>query len=131
MRLTNTSASPASSTPTFFARIEVEMQRRSAQLAALSLVIIADGASWIWDRVADLPERGQQVWHILDFWHACEHLATIARWLYGEGLRTLRGDLQALARQCCATVAAPRCDRRTHDAARQRRVPGAACRHPR
>ena len=69
----------------FFARIEVEMQRRSAHLAALSLVIIADGASWIWDRVADLAERGQQVWHILDFWHACEHLATIARWLYGEG----------------------------------------------
>ena len=69
----------------FFPRIEVEMQRRSAQLAALTLVIIGDGAGWIWDRVSDLAERGQKVWHILDFWHACEHLATIARLLHGEG----------------------------------------------
>ena len=37
--------SPASSTPTsFFPRIEVEMQRRSAQPATLPPVIIADGA---------------------------------------------------------------------------------------
>lgn len=86
VRLTNTSCvTGIEHADAFFARIEVEMQRRSAQLAALNLVIIADGASWIWDRVADLAERGQQVWHILDFWHACEHLATIARWLYGEG----------------------------------------------
>ena len=85
VRLTNTSCvTGIEYADAFFARIEVEMQRRSAQVAALSLVIIADGASWIWDRGADLAERGQQVWHILDFWHACEHLATIARWLYGE-----------------------------------------------
>ena len=69
----------------FFPRIEVEMQRRSAHLATLVLVVIADGASWIWERVADLAENGQKVWHILDFWHACEHLATIGRMLYGDG----------------------------------------------
>ena len=69
----------------FFPRIEVEMQRRSAQLATLPLVIIADGAGWIWDRVDTLVEGGQQVWHILDFWHACEHLAKISRLLYGDG----------------------------------------------
>ena len=34
---------------------------------------------------ADLAENGQKVWHILDFWHACEHLARIGRLLYGEG----------------------------------------------
>ena len=69
----------------FFPRIEVEMQRRSAHLATLVLVVIADGASWIWERLADLAENGQKVWHILDFWHACEHLATIGRLLYGDG----------------------------------------------
>ena len=69
----------------FFPRIEVEMQRRSAHLATLILVVIADGAAWIWDRVADLAGNGQEVWHILDFWHACDHLATIGRLMYGDG----------------------------------------------
>ena len=86
VRLTNASCvTGIKHVDAFFGCIEVEMQRRSAQLAALSLVNIADGASRMWIRVADLAERGQQVWHILGFWHACEHLATIARWLYGEG----------------------------------------------
>ena len=86
VRLTNTSCvTGIEHADQFFPRIEVEMQRRSAKLAALTLVIIADGAAWIWDRVADLAESGQQVWHILDFWHACEHLATIARLLHGDG----------------------------------------------
>ena len=69
----------------FFPRIEVEMSRRSAHLAALVLVILGDGAHWIWDRVAELAEPGQKVWHILDFWHACDHLGTIGKVLYGEG----------------------------------------------
>ena len=86
MRLTNTSCvTGIEHADAFFPRIEVEMQRRSAQVAALSLVIIGDGAGWIWDRVADLAERGQKVWHILDFWHACDHLAKIARSLHGDG----------------------------------------------
>ena len=69
----------------FFPRIEVEMSRRSRNLSALLLVILGDGASWIWDRVADLAEPGQKVWYILDFWHACDHLAKIGKKLYGEG----------------------------------------------
>ena len=69
----------------FFPRIEVEMSRRSGDLSTLLLVILGDGASWIWDRVADLAEPGQKVWHILDFWHACDHLAKIGKKLYGEG----------------------------------------------
>ena len=86
VRLTNTSCvTGIEHADAFFPRIEVEMQRRSAQVAALSLVIIGDGAGWIWDRVADLAERGQKVWHILDFWHACDHLAKIARSLHGDG----------------------------------------------
>ena len=69
----------------FFPRIEVEMSRRSGNVGALVLVVLGDGASWIWDRVADLAESGQKVWHILDFWHACDHLGKIGKELYGEG----------------------------------------------
>ena len=69
----------------FFPRIEVEMRRRSREVGTLILVILGDGASWIWDRVADLAEAGQRVWHILDFWHACDHLVKIGKVLYGEG----------------------------------------------
>ena len=68
----------------FFPRIEVEMSRRSHRVAALVLVILGDGASWIWARAADLAESGQKVWYILDFWHACDHLAKISKTLYGE-----------------------------------------------
>ena len=68
----------------FFPRIEVEMSRRSRTVAALVLVILGDGAGWIWDRVSDLAEAGQRVWHILDFWHACDHLVKIGKALYGE-----------------------------------------------
>ena len=68
----------------FFPRIEVEMSRRSHKVAALVLVILGDGASWIWARAADLAESGQKVWYILDFWHACDHLAKISKTLYGE-----------------------------------------------
>lgn len=71
----------------FFARIEVEMSRRSAALGSLRLVVLGDGAAWIWDRVADLGEVAQKVWQILDFWHACDHLSAIAKELYGEGSR--------------------------------------------
>ena len=86
VRLTNTSyVTGIEHADQFFPRIEVEMQRRNAQLATLTLVIIADGAAWIWERVATLAESGQQAWHILDFWHACDHLAKLSRLLYGEG----------------------------------------------
>ena len=125
VRLTNTSCvTGIEHADQFFPRIEVEMQRRNAQLATLTLVIIADGAAWIWDRVATLAESGQQVWHILDFWHACDHLAKLSRLLYGRGQRPLQGVLQALARHA-ARESRRRGDRGTHDAARQWRVPDA------
>ena len=32
----------------------------------------------------DLAAGGLRVWYILDFWHACEHLAEASRSVYGE-----------------------------------------------
>ncbi len=92
----------------FFPRIEVEMSRRSAHLAALVLVILGDGAHWIWDRVSQLSEPGQKVWHILDFWHACDHLGKIGKVLYGEGSEQFKRSFKRwrslLRKGCVAAV---------------------------
>ena len=62
---------------------ELQVKRNITGTATFQIICCAQ--HMIWDRVADLAESGQQVWHILDFWHACEHLAMIGRLLYGEG----------------------------------------------
>ena len=108
VRLTNTTyVTGIEHADQFFPRLEVEMQRRSAQLATLTLVIIVDGAGWIWDRVAPLAEAGQRVWHILDFWHACDHLAKISRLLFRDGSDRCK-ECSSAGAACSATVAAPR-----------------------
>lgn len=49
--------------------------------AAKERIVIADGADWIWNEVRDhLPEATK----IIDYWHACEHIHSLARALYGE-----------------------------------------------
>ena len=91
----------------FFPRIEVELSRRSEQVAALVLVILGDGASWIWERVGTLAESGQKVWQILDFWHACEHLGKIGKVLYGEGSEQFKRAFKrwrSLLRQGCVAA---------------------------
>ncbi len=44
------------------------------------VVIVGDGAKWIWNRAAMFPKRCE----ILDFWHAAEHAWDTARILYGQ-----------------------------------------------
>jgi hypothetical protein len=45
------------------------------------VVIIGDGAEWIWNRATMFVRRCE----ILDFWHALEHAWEFARLCYGEG----------------------------------------------
>jgi len=45
------------------------------------VVIVGDGAEWIWNRTAMFVNRCE----ILDFWHALEHAWDFARAYYGEG----------------------------------------------
>ena len=47
-----------------------------------NLSVIADGAEWIWN-AADIRFPGHR--GILDIFHACEHLGTAAKTLFGEG----------------------------------------------
>src|ERR1700674_3834437 len=45
------------------------------------VVIVGDGAEWIWHRATMFVRR----WEILDFWHALEHAGEFARLRYGQG----------------------------------------------
>lgn len=47
------------------------------------VVIIGDGAEWIWNRATMFSRRCE----ILDFWHAVEHAWQFARLRFGEGSR--------------------------------------------
>jgi hypothetical protein len=67
----------------FGGRVFVEMERRSRNLDTVELVLIADGATWIWDRAAELSNG--RIIEILDFYHACEHVSQTAKLLFGEG----------------------------------------------
>ena len=49
------------------------------------VVIVGDGARWIWDEVA--ASFGGERTAIIDWCHAAEHLGTVATALFGEGIR--------------------------------------------
>jgi hypothetical protein len=78
----------------FAARFGAEVARRGGLavvgwhgthqgVAALRpVVVLGDGAKWIWVTVAD---QFGTVTEIVDFYHACEHLSTVAGLLYGAG----------------------------------------------
>ena len=61
-------------------RLHWEALRRGLGRAKWILVV-GDGAAWIWNVVAD---RWAQAQELLDFYHASEHLWELGRALYGE-----------------------------------------------
>lgn len=67
----------------FFPRVWAEMNRRAVNRPGVECVFLADGANWIWDRVCTIAPAGSVL--ILDFFHACEHVSTLCKELYGEG----------------------------------------------
>lgn len=48
---------------------------------ATVVVVVGDGAEWIWNRATMFVNRCE----ILDFWHALEHAWEFARLRYGQG----------------------------------------------
>lgn len=69
---------------TFFERMYVEMKRRGLDENAPRVVFVNDGAPWIMNRIADLIGTHDFV-SILDYYHATEHVALVAKTLYKEG----------------------------------------------
>jgi hypothetical protein len=74
-----------------------------------TLVVIADGARWIWKRVAEWVAhcglRAEQVYEVVDFYHVVEHRGTVAKarsdwtegarqaWVKTQRRRLLKGSL--------------------------------------
>jgi hypothetical protein len=69
----------------FGERLYVAAAQAGVALAG-EVVVIGDGAEWIWNLAAHHYPGATQ---IVDYWHACEHIHDLARHLYGEG--DLRG----------------------------------------
>jgi hypothetical protein len=76
-------------------QMHAEALRRGLGQAASALVI-ADGAVWIW-RLAD--DRWPAARQRLDFYHAVQHLAAVARALFGEDKAQLKAWLRPLVKQ--------------------------------
>jgi hypothetical protein len=66
---------------TIYARLYAQLRELGWVGAHTMVVIVGDGAEWIWNRAKMFVRRCE----ILDFWHAVEHAWAFARLNYGEG----------------------------------------------
>jgi len=64
-----------------FHRLYAQLRELGWLGANTMVVIVGDGAEWIWNRATWFIHRCE----ILDFWHALEHAWDFARLRYGEG----------------------------------------------
>jgi hypothetical protein len=64
-----------------FHRLYAQLRELSWLAPDTMVVIVGDGAEWIWNRATWFVRRCE----ILDFWHAVEHAWAFAHLRYGEG----------------------------------------------
>ena len=64
-----------------FHRLYAQLRELGWLGAKTTVVIVGDGAEWIWNRATWFPNRCE----ILDFWHVLEHAWIFARLRYGDG----------------------------------------------
>lgn len=64
-----------------FARLYAQLRELGWVGAQTVVVIVGDGAEWIWNRASLFVRRCE----ILDFWHAVEHAWGFAQLRYGQG----------------------------------------------
>jgi len=79
----------------FLRRVYVELVRRGLWQAQ-EVVLVADGATWIWDRLPGLVPQGTKKVEILDFYHAAENLQKAVTAVYGEGSEAGRKQFEVL-----------------------------------
>lgn len=61
----------------------LEAVKRGAELAE-EIIILGDGASWIWNRITPMF-RKQQVTEVVDFYHASEYIWDVGKAKWGQG----------------------------------------------
>ena len=76
-------------------RLYAEALRRGLNQAR-QVYVVADGAVWIWNIVAD---RFGEATGVLDFYHASQHLWAVAHELFGEGSAEARAWIEPLLHQ--------------------------------
>src|SRR5437879_13916067 len=69
---------------------------RRGLLQAELVLIVADGAAWIWNLAGGRFKGAREV---LDFYHAAEHLWTVANTVFGSGTAAAKGWVQPLISQ--------------------------------
>jgi hypothetical protein len=78
----------------FWARLTREVSRAGLGRGVQTVVVLADGAAWIWQQARDrLGLPGVAVVEIVDFYHASEHLSTVADAVFGPGTAHARAWL--------------------------------------
>ena len=78
---------------TIFAGLYAQLRELGWVGAHTMVVIVGDGAEWIWNRSKMFVRRCE----ILDFWHALEHAWGFARLHYGEGSQQADRWIQQIA----------------------------------
>lgn len=76
-------------------RLYAEAERRGFQ-EAKRVVMIGDGAPWIWNLA---EEHFPGAIQLLDYYHAAEHLGTLAKALFPEGNKNRKPWLKALTKK--------------------------------
>ena len=70
----------------FWPRVMREVARAGWGRGVRTVVVLGDGADWIWRQArCQLRRAGVEVVEVLDFYHACEHLAAAAAAVFGAG----------------------------------------------
>jgi hypothetical protein len=91
--------------------------------AARRILFVADGATWIWNRIPKLIRalelKAEQVQQLIDFWHAVEYLGKIAdskhlkgsrrkRWVTTQKKRLRRGEIGSVVIELKTLLSGPR-----------------------
>jgi hypothetical protein len=93
----------------FWFRVYVEACRRGVGTTTLrTVVVLADGAEWIWNAVPGFLSIGEvEVVEVVDYYHAVEHLWTVANAVFGHGTPKAHAWAEPLKRDLLEKGATP------------------------
>jgi hypothetical protein len=95
--------------PVFWWRLYCEARRRGLGAPTVALIVVlGDGADWIWTHAARFLQLGRVDWvEIVDIYHAWEHLWKVANAVYGTGGAAAAAWVEPLKGQLIEAGVAP------------------------